>query len=79
MRWIVLAYRSSFGRLGVARCRFLPSCSQYALDALEQTEWWWALWLIMNRLARCHPLGGSGFDPVVVGEGHKRTRKSRDE
>ncbi len=45
-------------------CRFLPTCSQYALEALQQHGLWRGLWLALSRLLRCHPWGGGGFDPV---------------
>ena len=45
-------------------CRFLPSCSSYARDALERRGLWRGGWLAARRLLRCHPFGGSGFDPV---------------
>jgi len=45
-------------------CRFVPSCSQYAIDALEGHGAVKGLWLTARRLARCHPLGGHGYDPV---------------
>lgn len=49
---------------GVGGCRFLPTCSEYALEALRYHGAWRGGWLALNRLARCHPWGGHGFDPV---------------
>jgi putative membrane protein insertion efficiency factor len=46
------------------RCRFLPTCSDYALEALESHGLRRGGWLTLRRLARCHPWGGDGFDPV---------------
>lgn len=45
-------------------CRFWPSCSNYALDALAGHGLWRGGWLTLRRLARCHPWGGQGVDPV---------------
>ena len=45
-------------------CRFWPTCSNYALDALESHGFWRGSWLTTRRLARCHPWGGHGVDPV---------------
>jgi putative membrane protein insertion efficiency factor len=50
--------------LGPPRCRFVPSCSGYALEAIERHGAWRGSWLTLRRLLRCHPWGGSGFDPV---------------
>jgi len=47
-----------------ARCRFAPSCSEYAHQALERHGVVTGLWLTTKRLFRCHPCGGHGFDPV---------------
>ena len=46
------------------RCRFEPSCSQYALEALEKHGAYHGGALAAKRLCKCHPWGGSGFDPV---------------
>ena len=46
------------------RCRFSPTCSQYALEALRKYGPVKGGWLTLKRLARCHPWGGSGYDSV---------------
>ncbi|MDP5327631.1 MAG: membrane protein insertion efficiency factor YidD [Paracoccaceae bacterium] len=45
-------------------CRFQPTCSVYALEALERHGPWRGTFLMLRRLGRCHPWGGSGYDPV---------------
>lgn len=45
-------------------CRYTPSCSQYALDALRMHGAFRGTWLLAKRIGRCHPWGGSGYDPV---------------
>ena len=45
-------------------CRFHPTCSQYALEAILSRGVARGLWLSLRRMARCHPWGGSGHDPV---------------
>ncbi len=47
-----------------ARCRFEPSCSEYALEAVGRHGTRRGGWLALRRLARCHPWGGCGHDPV---------------
>ena len=47
-------------------CRFMPSCSDFARDAVIQYGVVRGTWLAARRLVRCHPLGGSGFDPVPL-------------
>ncbi len=45
-------------------CRFQPTCSQYAVEALETHGALRGTWLAVRRLVRCQPFGGAGFDPV---------------
>ena len=45
-------------------CRFTPTCSQYALEALRKYGPLKGSWLAFKRIIRCHPWGGSGYDPV---------------
>jgi uncharacterized protein len=54
------------------RCRHLPTCSEYALEAIERNGAWRGAWLALSRIARCHPWGTYGFDPVpdLAGEHH---------
>jgi len=54
--------RSLFGPLG--RCRFSPSCSDYAIEALQRHGAWRGSRLALRRLLRCQPWGGCGWDPV---------------
>ena len=45
-------------------CRYTPTCSQYAVEALKKHGLFKGGWLAFRRILRCHPWGGSGYDPV---------------
>jgi putative membrane protein insertion efficiency factor len=63
---IVLAirlYQSSVGRFLGGQCRFVPSCSQYAIEAVRQFGAVKGSCMAVKRILRCHPFGSSGFDP----------------
>ena len=64
LRGLVLCYRYTLSALIGRSCRFVPSCSEYALDALDRHGAARGSWLTLRRLARCHPWGGAGLDPV---------------
>ena len=57
-------YRHYISTLTPPACRFTPTCSQYAIEAIEKHGPVRGLWLALRRLLRCHPWGGSGYDPV---------------
>lgn len=60
----VLLYRATFSPIVGMNCRYHPTCSAYALEALEKHGALKGGWLTLRRIARCHPLGGYGYDPV---------------
>jgi len=62
MRWILRYQRAFEGR--PSPCRFTPSCSEYALDAVRLHGAGRGSWLATRRLLRCRPFGPSGWDPV---------------
>ena len=61
---LIRAYQRLLSPLLGPRCRFHPSCSQYALEAIERFGFWQGSWLGLRRLSRCHPLNPGGEDPV---------------
>lgn len=61
---LIKFYRAAVSPWLGTRCRFHPSCSQYSIEAVEKHGLIRGLILTFKRLGRCHPWGGSGFDPV---------------
>ena len=57
-------YQAAISPLLPAACRYTPSCSEYAVEAVRRFGPWRGGWLAARRLARCHPFGGRGADPV---------------
>ena len=61
---LVRFYQLCLSPLKPPTCRFTPTCSQYAIEALRKHGPIKGLYLTVMRLLRCHPWGGSGYDPV---------------
>ena len=61
---IIWIYQRLISPLTPASCRFTPTCSQYAAEAVTKHGPFKGGWLALKRLGRCHPWGGSGYDPV---------------
>jgi putative membrane protein insertion efficiency factor len=61
---LVYAYQAIVSPWLGPACRYEPSCSQYAAEAIEKYGVMRGSWLGARRLSRCHPLGSSGYDPV---------------
>jgi len=68
MRWLALAplrvYQKLISPMLPATCRYYPSCSNYAVQAIERHGVLKGTWLGIKRLARCHPWAAGGVDPV---------------
>ena len=68
MRWVliqlVILYRGTLGQFMGGHCRFVPSCSQYAIDAINKYGAVRGSWRAVKRILRCHPWGGHGYDPA---------------
>ncbi|MGY9000965.1 MAG: membrane protein insertion efficiency factor YidD [Rhodospirillales bacterium] len=63
-RGIIRAYQLVITPILPGACRYHPTCSQYALEALERFGVFQGLWLALKRILRCHPWAGYGIDPV---------------
>ena len=61
---LVKFYQYCISPLTPPSCRYVPTCSQYAVEALRKYDPIKGCWLTLKRLSRCHPWGGSGYDPV---------------
>lgn len=68
LKWLFLGlikfYQKCISPLTPASCRYTPTCSQYALEAVRKYGALKGGWLALKRILRCNPWGGSGYDPV---------------
>ena len=71
---VIRAYRTAISPLLPASCRYYPSCSQYALTAVERFGAWRGSQMAVARILRCHPFHPGGYDPVPEVEGAKGDR-----
>ncbi len=63
-RLLIRAYQLVLSPVLPVSCRYTPTCSHYALDALAKHGAFRGCWLALRRIGRCHPWGGFGYDPV---------------
>ena len=66
---LVQGYRVTLAAVLGGRCRYHPSCSVYALQALQTHGGLRGAWLAIRRVSRCHPWGGAGYDPPPAARG----------
>lgn len=62
--FLIRFYQVAISPFTPATCRFSPTCSSYSLEALQKHGVFKGTWLAIKRISRCHPWGGSGYDPV---------------
>lgn len=62
--WLIKAYQRFISPLFPPSCRFQPTCSQYALEAIAQYGTFRGGWLAVRRILRCHPFHPGGYDPI---------------
>jgi putative membrane protein insertion efficiency factor len=72
----ITGYRRFVSPLLPPRCRFAPSCSEYALTAVAEHGAARGLWLAVKRIARCHPFNPGGYDPVPDRVFHAKPARS---
>lgn len=61
---LIRFYQAAISPYTPAACRYTPTCSHYAAEALQKHGLFRGGWLAIKRISSCHPLGGSGYDPV---------------
>jgi putative membrane protein insertion efficiency factor len=62
---VLRAYKWAVSPMLPPSCRFVPTCSEYAMEAVERHGALRGSWMALGRLLRCHPLGRGGYDPVA--------------
>ena len=62
--FLIRFYRAYISPLKPPCCRFTPTCSEYALEAVKRSGPWKGMWLSLKRIAKCHPFHKGGYDPL---------------
>lgn len=68
---LIRFYQTAISPFTPSTCRYSPTCSSYAKEALEKHGLFKGMWLAIKRIASCHPWGGSGYDPVPSKKNNK--------
>ena len=63
--YLLRAYKCAISPMFSPACRYVPTCSEYAVEAVQRYGAWRGGLMSIKRVLRCHPLAGSGYDPVV--------------
>jgi putative membrane protein insertion efficiency factor len=75
----VRGYQLMISAWTLPTCRFTPSCSSYAIEAIEEHGALRGVWFALRRLGRCHPWGGQGYDPVPTSHSERRAAAPTEE
>jgi uncharacterized protein len=75
--FLIRIYQNTLSLLLPSSCRFSPSCSHYGVDALKKHGAVKGSWLTFRRISKCHPWGGSGYDPVPDHYTFKKKQKKQ--
>ncbi len=62
--YLIKLYQFTISPLLGTNCRFVPSCSNYAIQSIEEKGVFKGIYFSLRRVLKCHPFGGSGYDPV---------------
>ncbi len=76
---LIRFYQRGISPLKGPSCRFTPTCSAYAYEAIERFGAVRGIWIFLRRFVRCHPFGGHGYDPVPGVDSSDTASPSRDE
>ena len=64
LKTLIIIYQRIISPLTPSSCRFTPTCSNYALEAIKKKDLITAIMMIIKRISKCHPWGDSGYDPI---------------
>tara|TARA_B100001778_G_scaffold321397_1_gene312730 strand:+ start:280 stop:489 length:210 start_codon:yes stop_codon:yes gene_type:complete len=64
LKTLIIIYQRIVSPFTPSSCRFTPTCSNYALEAIKKKDLITAVKMIIKRISKCHPWGGSGYDPI---------------
>lgn len=74
---LIRFYQIAISPYTPSSCRYSPTCSHYAVEALKVHGLFKGGWLAVKRISKCHPFGGSGYDPVPEKEDENKEREKQ--